>query len=295
MAQQAMVRSDEQPTLKERLIRMKPAIAAALPKHVNVDRMARIALTTLYSTPRLRESTPASFLGSIIQASQLGLEVNTPLGHAYLVPFRDRRHGVTICQLIIGYQGFMDLARRSGNIRSIYAFAVYQGDEFSYSFGLEPTIKHVPVSEEHNPEKLTHVYAVSRLKDGEPVFTVLTRADVERYRARSRAKDDGPWVTDYEAMALKTAIRRLFRWLPKSAEMATAAAVDAVLESERDQLTAIDPEVVDLLQAHDVEMPVLEDAPPPAPPEADGRRIKMGKGKKDAQADEAPMRQMGEH
>jgi recombination protein RecT len=257
-----------------------PGIAQALPKHLNADRMCRIALTALRTTPKLAECTPASFLGSIIQASQLGLEVNTPLGQAYLIPFKQT------CQLIIGYQGMMDLARRSGQVRAIYAFAVFDGDRFSYSLGLNPTVEHAPAGVTRDPKKITHVYAVAKLLDGEPVFTVLTRADVEAARARSLAKNSGPWVTDYEAMAVKTAVRRLFKWLPKSAEMAIAASVDESLETQRSQLSAMDPAVQDLLLTQGVDTSEMDeqaaDAEPPAvaSPEQDGQRIKLG-GKKD--------------
>lgn len=236
--------------LQSLLQRMTPEIARALPKHVNADRMARIALTALRTTPKLTQCTPESFLGCIVQAAQLGLEVNTPLGHAYLLPFEDRRNKRVLCQLIIGYQGMLDLARRSGMVKSIYAFPVYEGDLFEWELGLDPTIRHKP-SDRDNREggKLTHVYAVAKLTAGEPIFTVLSRSEIERYRGRSRAAGSGPWVSDFEAMALKTAIRRLFRWLPKSAEMARAEAFDEAPELGNKQLAAADPEVIGLLQS----------------------------------------------
>jgi len=234
--------------LRGLLQQMTPEIAKALPKHVKPDRMARIALTALNSTPKLADCTPASFLGSIVQAAQLGLEVNTPLGQAYLIPYK------TTCQLIIGYQGMLDLARRSGLVRAIYAFAVREGDEFSWTLGLNPSVTHVPSTDPgRESQQLTHVYAVAKLEGGEPLFTVLTRAEVEKYRKRSMAGNSGPWVTDYEAMALKTAIRRLFRWLPKSAEMAHAVAVDEAPELGRSQLESA-PEVIEALQSQGVDV-----------------------------------------
>ena len=274
MATDKIQRTD-QADLATLLKRMGPAMAAALPKHVNPDRMSRIALTALRSVPKLADCTPASFLGSILQASQLGLEVNTPLAQAYLIPYGG------VCQLIVGYQGLMDLARRSGSISAIYAFAVFQGDDFHYELGLNPTVRHIPADVPHDPKALTHVYAVAKLRDGEPIFTVLTRAEVERYRSRSMAKNSGPWVTDYEAMALKTSVRRLFKWLPKSAEMATAVAVDEAVETERSQLSAVDSDVVALLQESGIDTSeatqVEIESPAPAAPEQDGKRIKLGK------------------
>lgn len=227
--------------------RMTPEIARALPAHVKPERMCRIALTALRATPKLHSCTPESFLGAIVQAAQLGLEVNTPLGHAYLVPYK------TTCQLILGYQGMMDLARRSGELSAIYAHAVYEADTFAWSLGLSPDLTHVPARGDRG--ELTHAYAVARLRSGDPVFTVLTRAEVDARRARgggARSDRSTPWATDYEAMARKTAIRSLFTWLPKSAEMAQAAAIDEAPEIGRSQLEMADETVRQLVEAPEV-------------------------------------------
>lgn len=231
------------------LQRMGPEIAKALPKHVHPDRMARIALTALRANPDLAKCTPASFLGSVLSAAQLGLEVNTPLGHAYLVPYKG------VCTLILGYKGMMDLARRSGQVASIYAHIVRPGDQFTVKLGLEQTIDHVPSEDpERESLPLSHVYAVAKLKGGDPVFVVLTRAQIDKFKARSMTAKSSysPWTTDYEAMALKTAIRRLFTWLPVSVEMARASALDEATEVGS-QSTAFDPAVTEALEAHGVD------------------------------------------
>lgn len=264
------------------LEKMKPAIAQALPKHVSPERIARIALTAIRSNPKLAECSPQSFLGALLQASQLGLEVNTPLGQAYLIPYG------AVCTLVVGYQGMMDLARRSGNVKAIYAHVVHEGDDFDYEYGLEPKLYHKP---SEDPGPLTHVYAVARLTDGEPVFTVLTRDEIEKARSRSRASSNGPWVTDYEPMARKTAVRRLFTWLPKSAEMARASTVDAADDSARNapQAESFSPEIVNILG----EATSGEPAPSPAPPGAqEGRRFSLN-GKK-AQSEPPPAEQQRE-
>ncbi len=254
----------KRPTLESLLQKMGPSIAQALPKHISADRIGRIALTALRSTPALAKCTPQSFLGAILQASQLGLEVNTPLGQAYLIPFKDT------CQLIIGYQGMMDLARRSGNVTAIYAHAVREADEFHYQYGLNPELHHIPNDAADDRGDITHVYAVARLKGGEPIFTVLTRKKVEEFRARSRASDAGPWVTDFEPMALKTAIRRLFPWLPKSAEMAIANQIDGDGE-QRANCSEYSPEVAQILGS------VAEETTPDLVPEGatEGRRMSL--------------------
>lgn len=231
------------------LARMEPEIRTALPKHLDPDRMLRIGLTALSVNQSLAQCTPQSFLGAVVQASQLGLEVNTPLGQAYLVPYGK------VCQLILGYQGMIDLARRSGTIKSIYAFAVYEGDAFEWELGLDPFIKHKPSEDPQRVNKrLTHVYAVAKLNSGEPIFTVLSAAEIERYRSRSAGGGKtGPWKSDFEAMALKTAIRRLFRWLPKSADIARAVEFDEAPEYGVSQLSAADPDVIKALATHGVD------------------------------------------
>lgn len=234
--------------LPSMLERLRPEIARAVPRHVNPDRMLRIALTTLRMNANLMKCTPASFLGAVMSASQLGLEIGGPLAQAYLIPYK------TECTLVISYRGMLNLARRSGMVTAIYAYDVREGDKFSYKLGLNPDIQHEPNDTPDREEKpLTHVYAVAKLKDGEPIFTVLTKAQVEKYRRRSRAASEGPWVTDTVAMSLKTAVRRLFTWIPQSTEMATAAAIDEAPERGISQLAAGDPEVIGVLQAHGVD------------------------------------------
>jgi len=261
------------------LEKMKPAIAQALPKHISAERMARIAMTAVRSNAQLAKCSPVSFLGSLLQASQLGLEVNTPLGHAYLIPYKD------VATLVIGYQGMLDLARRSGLVKAIYAHPVFEGDEFDYELGLEPKLRHKP---KEQSDVLTHVYAVARLLTGEPIFTVLTRAKVETFRARSRASGSGPWVTDFDAMAMKTAVRRLWSWLPKSAEQAVAQRLDEALERDVDQREQFSPEVQSVLDTVS-EAPEPTPAPSPVPTGTpEGRRVKMPGRAKPAPAAATP-------
>ncbi len=202
---------------------MQAQIKAALPRHMTPERLARIVTTEIRKVPKLAECTPMSFFGAVIQCAQLGLEPGNALGHAYLLPY-----GKDV-QLIIGYRGMIDLARRSGQIVSIDARAVYEGDKFDCQLGLDPHIDHVP--DWNNPnrtkaDKLQFVYAVAKLKDGGIQFDVMSRAEVEAIRARSKAGNGGPWKTDYTAMALKSVVRRLFKFLPVSIEIQTAVGLD---------------------------------------------------------------------
>jgi recombination protein RecT len=200
----------------------RSAIGMSLPRAMDADRFSRLLLTACNTNPDLLACDPRSFLAAGVSAAQLGLEPNDARGLAYLIPFKER--GVSKVQLIIGYRGMMDLARRSGMVSSINAFPVYEGDHFRYELGLNPTIEHVPNPDgDEDPAKLTHVYAVAKV-NGDPQFVVLSRKQVDRTRASSRgaASNYSPWASHYVEMAIKTAIRRLCKMLPQTVEMAQA-------------------------------------------------------------------------
>jgi recombination protein RecT len=234
--------------------RMGPELARALPKHVTADRMARIVITALRTTPKLAETTPASFLSCVLNCAQLGLEPNTPLGHAYLIPRRNNRKNVTECTLILGYPGMLELSYRSGKLNSVDAEAVYEGDDFNYSQGLKPFLRLIPSSDaDREDRKVTHAYSIFRLKDGAEPFTVLSRAQIEKRRKRSSASEDGPWSTDYPEMAKKSCIRAGWKYIPKSAEIARAIVLDEAPEKGLSQLAVTDPEIVGLLEAQGVD------------------------------------------
>ena len=204
--------------------KIKAQMALALPKHMTSDRLARIALTEIRKVPTLAKCDQTSFLGAIMQCAQLGLEPGGALGHAYLLPFDNRKKGITEVQFIVGYRGMIDLARRSGQIVSLTARTVHENDEFSYQYGLSEDLKHVPATGERGA--LQYVYAVAKLKDGGVQFEVMSRSDIDKVRAQSKAGNYGPWQTHYDEMAKKTVIRRLFKYLPVSIELATAVTMD---------------------------------------------------------------------
>jgi len=210
-------------TVANLLDKMKTEIARCLPTHLSADRVTRIALTELRKNPLLQKCDPLSFLASIMQASQLGLEPGI-LGSCYLIPFRNHKTGNYECTFMAGYRGFLDLARRSGQIISLVSRSVYENDEFSYEFGLKEDIKHKPALTDRG--KLVAVYAVALLKDGGHQFDVMSKVEVDKIRDTSKSKDNGPWVTNYEEMAKKTVLRRLFKWLPCSVEMQKAVSLD---------------------------------------------------------------------
>lgn len=241
--------------------KIKAQMALALPKHVTADRLARVALTEVRRNPALARCDQHSFLGALMTCAQLGLDPGGPLGHAYLVPFENRKANRTEVQFIVGYRGMIDLARRSGQIMSIEARAVYEGDSFSVRFGLDSHLEHVPDFDSPNRtqvDKLRFVYAVAKLRDGGVQFEVMSRREIEAVRAQSKAGASGPWQTHYEAMALKTVVRRLFKYLPVSIELAQALEQDERADLGMPQDYPIDGDVIDVEPSG---------AASPAPPE----------------------------
>lgn len=257
------------------LTSMKGEIGRALPKHLTPDRMARVVMTALRTVPELAHCTRESFAGCVMQLAQLGLEPNTPLGHAWLIPRRDgkksERAGRPIieCTVIIGYQGFLELGRRAGV--NAFAYTVREGDQFKYELGLNPMLKHVPSEDpDRENKRITHVYAVARTKEfaDSPIFVVLSRAQVEARKKRSATAGSSfsPWKSDEEAMTLKTAIRALWRWMPKQIEQSTAEALDDAFDAGTSQAAVFDPAVATALQAHGLQMADSEEGDAPQLP-----------------------------
>ena len=185
----------------------------------------RICLTEYRRNPRLQQCDPVSFLGAVVTAASLGLEPGSALGQCYLVPYKNE------CEFQIGYRGMVDIARRSGNIISLQARAVYKGDHFKVILGTEDQIEHEP---KYESSELTHVYAVAKLVGGGVQFDVMSVAEIDSIRARySKAAQGKAWTDSYDEMAKKTVVRRLFKMLPASVELAQA------LDAEEDKTTAI--------------------------------------------------------
>jgi recombination protein RecT len=210
--------------VKHMLEQNKHVIAQALPRHMNPERLMRVAITSVTSNPKLLECYVPTLIGGIIQCSQMGLEPNTVLGHAYLIPFRNSKANRTDAQVVIGYKGLIDLARRSGQITSIAAHAVRQLDTFEYEYGLTEKLRHVPAEGERG--EITHFYAVAHMKDGGHAFEVMTAMAVKRIQQGSQGKNNPVWKDYFEEMGRKTVIRRLAKYLPLSVELATAVAME---------------------------------------------------------------------
>lgn len=213
------------------------AVQAALPKHITPERFVRIALTAVNRTPALQECEALPVMLCMVEAAQLGLEMNGPLGGCYVIPYL--RNGKQVPQLVLGYKGLMDLAYRSGRVASIYAHCVYEGDVFEVAYGLDQALVHKP-GPRPDGAPVTHAYAVAILKDGVRQFACLDRRAIERRRAASKAKsDESPWQQWYEEMAVKTAIKALCKHLMLSPELDRAIGDDDAAEAGAQDLTGV--------------------------------------------------------
>lgn len=219
------------PTLTQLIERQAGEVKRALPKHVSVERFTRIVLTAVKSTPKLLECTPESVLGGMMVAAQLGVELNTPAQEAWILPFSNKFRDANgkeswrmEAQFILGYRGIIKLGYQSGQIASIVARSVYKGDKFEFSYGLEDKLTHEPNFEDQGEPYAW--YAVAKFRNGGYNFVVVGKAEVERHRAKSKAKDGKAWKDDFDAMARKTAIRILQPYIPQSPELLKAAVYD---------------------------------------------------------------------
>lgn len=218
-----------QKTMADYIKSMSGEIAKALPKSITPERFTRITLSALSSNPELQQCTPSSFLAAMMTAAQLGVEPNTPLGQAYLIPYFNGRKQAKECQFQIGYKGLIDLAYRSGEVQSIQAHEVHLNDDFSYSFGLEPELHHVPAIRDRGA--VIAYYAVWKGKDGGYGFEVMSREDVERHGDKfSKRYAYGPWKNNFDEMAKKTVLKKALKYAPMKTELTYAAVADETVK-----------------------------------------------------------------
>ena len=237
-------------TIQTLIKTMEPELARALPKHVTADRMARVALTAIRTSPRLQQADATSLLAAVMISAQLGLEPNTPLGQCYIIPYGNQ------ASFQIGYKGILELAHRSGQFKRISAYSVDEADLFEYSYGLDPHLTHVPAREPSGNS--VFYYAVYELSNGGRDFKVWSREQVDAHakqysQAYKNGKKDSPWFTAFDSMAKKTVLIDLLRYAPKSIEITQAVSFDNAQVKVRPE----DPE----LEIHATWEPAEDDEP----------------------------------
>lgn len=228
---QVTTTSSGKKTMQQYIKSMEGEIKKALPSVITPERFTRMVLSAISVNPKLASCTPSSFLGAMMSAAQLGLEPNTPLGQAYLIPYKNR--GIDEVQFQIGYKGLIDLAYRSGEVELVQAHIVYANDNFECEFGLEPKLVHKPAdSDRGEPVK---VYAMFKTKSGGYGFEVMSMDDVDRHAEKySQAYKSGfsPWKTNFEEMAKKTVLKRTLKYAPLKSDFVRAVVQDESIKTE---------------------------------------------------------------
>ena len=215
----------KQSTLRDYIKQYIPEIEKALPScGVTADRFARLMTSALSANPKLASCTPQSFLGAMMASAQLGLEPNTSLGQAYLIPYGDN------VQFQLGYQGLLALCYRSGEIANVSAEVVHKNDEFQYELGLHPTLVHKPCLTGDRGEAVAY-YATWNGKNGGYGFAVMSKADVEEHRKKFSKARNSPWDTNFDSMALKTVLKRCLKYAPISSSMMREVNADETIKT----------------------------------------------------------------
>lgn len=235
-------------TLKRMGKGIEAAVAEALPSFMRkqAPAMLRACYTELQKTPKLMNCTPMSIFGSVIQAGQMGLMLGGALGQAYLIPFK------SVCNLVPGYKGYIQLVNRSGQVGVINAETVWDKDVFKRTMGSDPKLIHepgdYPTVQDVANRKAVAYYATVQTKMG-TAFRTLTKAEAE-FHKNKHALSDKTWNEHFDAMAMKTCIIKLCKYLPMSAEVQSAIFMDEMMEAGetvdasflfQDALEAADP------------------------------------------------------
>lgn len=247
-------RAQAEHTIRTMLERSESEFAKALPTTLgmNAKAVVRAVVTEVKMSELLAKCEPLSIVRCAMECAQLGLLPNRVTGHVYLVPFKDNKIGKDVCTTIVGYRGLIDLARRSGNISTFDAYVVHERDVFEYRLGDDPKITHAPYQGSDDPGHMIAAYAIVRLRDGGVQRLVMTTREIDRIRSKSKSgrSDYSPWATDYEEMAKKTVVRRIWKMLPVSVEALNLIERERVREEgdpEERKAAGMDPETgVDL-------------------------------------------------
>lgn len=245
------------------LKQMLPEIKKAVGNTMTPERFSRIALSLFNGNPQFWEASPTSFLSALMQSAQCGLEPNTVLGEAYVIPYKNNKQGITEVNFQVGYKGILKMAFNTGEYEAIYAHEVRNGDEFSYEYGLHKNLIHKPA--DVPSEEITHYYAVYKLKNGGFDFVVWSKERVEQharefsknYLYQGKVNKNSVWAKNFDSMAKKTVLIDVLKFAPKSVEMAKALDLDYKAEAKEEKVSNFNYVDVDAAPIHNDE-PVVD-------------------------------------
>jgi recombination protein RecT len=216
--------------LTDFLARYRNQIVQILPKHLTPERVLKLIVGELNRSPALMGCSPMSVVNCCLHAASMGLEIRPR--SAYIVPFGKE------ATLMLDYRAKIELALRSGYVSDMEARLVYAGDDFELSFGIEPKLLHVPRFES---EKIAMGYAIAwSTKARKPHVEVMTYAQIDAIRKRSKMAEGPAWKNHYDQMARKTLIHRLSNYIPQSPEIAHSQDIDDLADQGKPLPSFID-------------------------------------------------------
>lgn len=224
-------------TIIDHIRSMEGQFQLAMPRGQEAAQLVRDAITALRTTKNLDRCDAPSVIGSLMTCAQLGLRPGV-LGQAWILPYWDSRandgKGGHRAQLIVGYKGMVALAYRSPQVKTVIGRMVREGEIFEVDYGVADTLVHKPDMGGGAPGEIIAYYVVVKTTTGGHVFYVMTRAEAEQYKERYAptnrdGKIVGPWVDNFDEMALKSCLRQLAKWMPQSTELQQAIDVDGTI------------------------------------------------------------------
>ena len=227
----AMTNNSEKKTMQTYIKAMEGEIKKALPSVITPERFTRMVLSAISTNPKLGSCTPSSFLGAMMSAAQLGLEPNTPLGQAYILPYSNK--GTLEAQFQLGYKGLIDLAYRSGEVELVQSHIVCENDKFECEYGLDAKLSHIPADKDRGePIK---VYAMFKTKSGGYGFEVMSMEDVKKHAekySKAYGTSFSPWKSNFEEMAKKTVLKKCLKYAPLKSDFVRGVVQDETVKNE---------------------------------------------------------------
>lgn len=256
-----------QKRMSDALTKMLPEIKKAVGKTMTPERFSRIALSLFNGNPQFWNADTTSFLSALMQSAQCGLEPNTVLGEAYVIPYDNKKKGITEVNFQLGYKGVIKLALNTGEYEAIYAHEVREGDDFNYEYGLHKNLVHKPA--DIPSDNVTYYYAVYKLKNGGFDFVVWSKDRVKKhaeefsknYMYKGKVNENSVWAKNFDSMAKKTVLIDVLKYAPKSVEMANAMDLDYKSEAKEEKISNfnyVEPDKQDFKQEVDAEFTVKE-------------------------------------
>lgn len=207
------------------------------------EKFMTLTLNAVKRMPQLLECDPKTLFGAIMVAAELGLEPNTNMGFAHILPYKRKFkkgnvwESVLEAQFQIGYPGWLEIMYRNPKIESIDSGVIYENEEWYFDKGKREPFSHTPLPPSERGENWVAVFAIAWLKDASrPKVIVLYKEDIDKIKALSQGANSeySPWNSTKDPflwMPRKTALKQLVKELPKTKEIEKVYHIDNVVET----------------------------------------------------------------